>query len=463
VSDISLERALPSNTDAERSVLGAILLDNAALIAFNAISPEDFYGPAHRSIARKMVEMRTAGKVVDLVTLDDELTRAGELEQAGGLAYVAGLVDGVPRISNVLDYARIVKGRALLRRLIHVCNATIQQAYETADNPEETLDLALQTISELAQEATATKQDGVTYREAAQSLLKQLDQREEGIRIFTDIAELDRITGGFRPSELILFTAETGVGKTLLAQQMRRRMCRDGQHTLFANAEMTAENLIARELATEAGVEHWKMRRPERITPDEMKALLRVTSHECRRCRIVSGELSLARIRLAARNMKSEVGLDCVVADYDELIDAPGKDEWEEQRSLVRGLKALAVELSIPVVLISQLRKLLQGEDRKRPTLQRLYGSGVKSKHPSCIVYVDREYVRELCGDETAARVCVLKNRSGAVGAIDAYFNIRTLRFESVSQPSGAPPPVAQDSQPSLLRGDRQLPPRDRE
>ena len=456
MSDITLERPLPSNADAERCVLGAILLDNAAFIAFDAIKPEDFHGPAHRCIARKMVEMRAAGKVVDIVTLDDELTRAGEIEAAGGLAYVAALGDGVPRISNVLHYCRIVKGRSLLRSLIHTCNAIIQQAYAAVGNPEETLDLALQTISELAQEATAAKQDGLTYREAAQRLLKQLDQREEGIRIFTDIADLDRITGGFRPSELVLFTAETGVGKTLLAQQMRRRACRDGLHTLFANAEMTAESLIARELATEAGVEHWKTRRPEHITPDEMKALLRVSSHECERCRIVDGELSLSRIRLAARKMKAKPGLDCVVVDYDELVDAPGKDEFEQQRNLVRGLKALAVELAIPVVLISQLRKLLAGEDRKRPTLQRLYGSGTKAKHPSCIVYVDREYVRELCGDETAARVCVLKNRSGAVGALDASFNIRTLRFESVPQPSEPPPTVAQESHPALPRGDRE-------
>ncbi len=147
MSDITLERPLPSNADAERCVLGAILLDNAALIAFDAIKPEDFHGTAHRIIARTMVEMRRAGKVVDLVILDDELTRAGEIEQAGGLGYVAALVDGVPRISNVLHYARIVKGRALLRSLIHTCNAIIQQAYEAVGNPEETLE-AVETMAE---------------------------------------------------------------------------------------------------------------------------------------------------------------------------------------------------------------------------------------------------------------------------------------------------------------------------
>ena len=195
----------------------------------------------------------------------------------------------------------------------------------------------------------------------------------------------------------------------------------------------------SREVATQANVEHWKMRRNEGITPEDMQSLIQASAHECDRCRIVDGELSLQRIRLAARRMKADVGLECLVVDYDELVSAPGKDEFEEQRNLVRGLKGLAVELSIPVILISQLRKLLAGEDRKKPTLQRLYGSGAKAKHPHCIVYVDREYVRELCGDETAARICVLKNRDGRIGSLDAYFNIRTLRFENGQ-------PLARDS-----------------
>jgi replicative DNA helicase len=130
--------------------------------------------------------------------------------------------------------------------------------------------------------------------------------------------------------------------------------------------------------------------------------------------------------------MKARTGLDLVIVDYDELVEAPGKDEFEQQRYIVRAGKSLAMELKCPVIVISQLRKSLQGEDRKRPTLQRLYGSGAKAKNSSIVIYVDRPFVQELCGDETEARIVVAKNRDGKVGAIDARFNVRTLRFESM-------------------------------
>jgi replicative DNA helicase len=254
------------------------------------------------------------------------------------------------------------------------------------------------------------------------------------VRIFSDVDDLDRLTGGFRAGELVIFTAETGVGKTLLAQQTRRRSCRDGRHTLFCSGEMRAQHLISRELATEADVEHWKMRRPERITPEERNALIDAASHECDRCRILDGELTMARIRRVARQMKARTGLDLVIVDYDELVEAPGKDEFEQQRYIVRAGKSLAMELKCPTIVISQLRKSLQGEDRKRPTLQRLYGSGAKAKHSSIVIYVDRPFVQKLCGDETEARIVVAKNRDGKVGAIEARFNVRTLRFESMQR-----------------------------
>jgi replicative DNA helicase len=251
---------------------------------------------------------------------------------------------------------------------------------------------------------------------------------------------LDRLTGGFLAGELVIFTAETGVGKTLLAQQTRRRSCHDGRHTLFCSGEMRASHLISRELATEAGVEHWKMRRAERITPEEAAALSEAASHECAQCRILDGELSMARIRRVARQMKARPGLDLLVLDYDELIDAPGTEEFDQQRYIARAGKSLATELKCPVILISQLRKSLQGEDRKRPTLQRLYGSGAKAKHSSIVIYVDRPSVQELCGDETEARIVVAKNRDGKVGALEARFNIKTLRFESVAKPQPEQP-----------------------
>lgn len=186
---------------------------------------------------------------------------------------------------------------------------------------------------------------------------------------------------------------------------------------------MTAGHLVSRELATEGGVEHWKMRRPEAISPQEMCTLLEAANHQCEKCRILDGEITLSRIRSTARRIGATSGLDLVIVDYDELVAVPGQTELDQQRNLVVGCKNLAVALAIPVILISQLRKSLQGEDRKRPTLQRIYGSGAKAKHASLVLYVDREYVRELRGDETEARICVLKNRDGPLGKIDARVN----------------------------------------
>jgi replicative DNA helicase len=192
---------------------------------------------------------------------------------------------------------------------------------------------------------------------------------------------------------------------------------------------MTAAHLVGRDIAPEAGIPPLNMRREDLLTNEDFAALMVAANHQCKRCRILDGELSLTRIRRVARKMKAEGGLDLVILDYDELIDAPGVNEFEQQKNIARFAKSLAVELSCVVILISQLRKTLSGEDAARPTLQRLYGSGAKQKHASFIILVDRPFVRELHGDEKEAQVWLLKSRDGRVGKINASFNVKTLRF----------------------------------
>ena len=342
------------------------------------------------------------------------------------LAYLTELGHEVPRAGSLDFYARTIKSKSTLRAIIYAAHEISEAAFSMSDSEEVLLDRSIEKLSEIARDLEADRDSGSTYRQAASALLHEFDDGE-GVRIFTDVNELDRLTGGFRAGELVIYTAETGVGKTLFAQQTRRRACRDGRHTLFCSGEMLAHHLIAREIATQAGVEHWKMRRPERITPKETSALIEAASHECDRCRILDGELSMARIRRVARQMQSQTGLDLVVVDYDELIEAPGQSEFEQQRYIARAAKSLAMELKLPVILISQLRKSLQGEDRNKPTLLRLYGGSGKAKHSSFVIYISRPYVQDLCGDETEAQVFVLKSRDGRMGALKAQFNIKTL------------------------------------
>jgi replicative DNA helicase len=197
---------------------------------------------------------------------------------------------------------------------------------------------------------------------------------------------------------------------------------------------MLAPHLKRRELAAAADVAPVKMRREDLLTPEDRRALLEAAAHECKRCRILDGELEVSRIRRAARKMKKQSGLDLLVLDYDELIEAPGKDEFDQQRNLVRAAKSLAVELHCVVVLVSQLRKALSGEDVSRPTLQRVYGSGAKTKHASIVILADRQYVRELQGDETEAQIFILKSRDGRIGRVKARFDICKLRFSDAPE-----------------------------
>lgn len=431
-TDSVMAPALPHSPEHERAILGGILLGHkSARAIIDRLAPNDFYIAQNQHVFEALKSLDETHKPTDELSVFEALSQTGQLENAGGIAYLAELTKDFQKPLQLEHYVVTLKDKAMRRAIARKAYALCEHAISGSDTAENVLDAGIEQLSQIAREIESDRDCGTTYRDAAASLLHEFDS-QEGVRIFTDIDELDRLTGGFRAGELVLFTAETGVGKTLLAQQTRRRSCRDGRHTLFCSGEMRAQHLISRELATEAGVEHWKMRRPERFSDADRQSLLEAANHECSQCRILDGELSMVRIRKVARQMNSRTGLDLIIVDYDELVEAPGETEFDQQRYIVRSGKSLAMELACPVIVISQLRKSLQGEDRKRPTLQRLYGSGAKAKHSSIVIYVDRPYVQELAGDETEARIVIAKNRDGRVGAIDARFNVKTLRFESL-------------------------------
>ena len=429
---------LPQDLEAERLLLGSILAGTAgAEQAFDTVRPEDFFDKRHQVVFRALLRLHQERRPADLVTAHNQLRMEGE--DFGGDAYLSSLVDGVPANLHMESVIGIVIEKAKLRQVIHTCHLVENLALREKDSAANLAEKLLETGAALSVELATLEDCGISFRDAGIEFLESIDAKP-GVRVFTDVAEIDEMIGGFRAGEMVVYTGETGVGKTLFAQQTRRRACRDGRHTLYCSGEMLARHLIVRELGPESGVKQWKMRQQEKITPPELAALVEVVSHECTQCRILEGELSLSRIRRVARRMKRQGALDLVVIDYDELVEVPGKNEWEQQANLARAAKWLAMELGVVVILISQLRKVLQGEDLKHPTLQRLYGSGAKAKHASVVIYVDREYVRELKGNQTSARIVVVKNRDGRVGQIDAKYNVDTLRFESlVPQPQALP------------------------
>jgi replicative DNA helicase len=429
-----LEKPLPHDDMMERALMGAILSGHRQTgEVLEIVKLEDFFDDRHRAILGAIFRLHAAGNCPDLLSVHDELARSGETEAVGGTAYIASLLDSMALQGDILYVLRGLRRMASSRQVIHVAEKIQQFAWEQEFTAEVLLDAAVEKFSDLARDLESTDDDGLPYFDSA---VEALSTAREGARlkIYTDIGELDAWTGGFREGELVVLTAETGTGKSLFAAQIRARACRDSYLALFCSGEMSRAHLASRELATASGVTPIKMRRDDLLTAEDFKSLVAAASHQCKKCRILDGELSLSRIRRAARKMKARAGLDLLILDYDELIEAPGKTEFDQQRAIARAAKSMAQEMKCCVILISQLRKTTQGEDAGKPTLQRLYGNAAKQKFASFIILADRPYVRELEGDEKEAELQLLKSRDGKTGRIKATFNVKSLRFEEARE-----------------------------
>jgi replicative DNA helicase len=422
----------PVDLEAERILLGSVIMGSEHTAElFELLTEEDFFDSRHRIIFRALKKLWQDAKPVDLAFLEGTITDAKEVESAGGIGYIASLIDGIFMKMRVDTYAARIRTKRIMRMLVIASSKIETDAYEAdalGTPASKVIDGAIELFSNIAKLAESEDR-GKTNLDAAVSLLSDLWEKKF-IKINTGISEVDNRCGGFRSGEIGIITAETGVGKTFFALQIGRTACNAGHHMLYCSGEMLAEHLMARVLCSDSRVEYGKIRHPESLTDRDTTELVDSTGRQCKTCRILDGELSLARIRLAARTMASKNEIGGIIVDYDELVEVHGKDEWEQQRILVRSLKALAMELKIPVLIVSQLRKSLDAKDREHPTLQRLYGSGAKSKHASIILYVDRPYVQDLTGEETEARVFILKSRDGRMGMTECRFNIRTFRFE---------------------------------
>lgn len=440
--EIAIERPLPQNLDAERSVLGAILLENHALnAAIEKLKSQDFFLDQHRRIFERMIELGEAQHAIDLVTLTEELHRRGELDAAGGAAYLAQLVDGVPRVVNVDHYSRIVKEKAILRNLIHAAHAIQQQALDADDEADAILDRAESLIFELAEARIRAGLVGVKdlVRDNYARLERIFSEGRRVTGLATGYTQLDNQTAGLQPSELIILAARPSMGKTSLALNIAENVALGKrEHVAIFSLEMSKESLLLRLLSSEARVDAHKFRTGH-MGKDDWR---RITESLGRLAEAPlwiddSASATVTEIGAKARRLKRDKGLALVIVDYMQLIAARGRfgNRNEEVSSISRALKGLAKELKVPVLVLSQLTRAPE-RDERRPQLADLRESGAIEQDADVVLFIHRpNFFKADMPDEDRAKteLLVAKQRNGPTGLLNFVFLSKHTRFEEAA------------------------------
>jgi replicative DNA helicase len=440
--DSQLERPLPSNLDAERSILGAVLLDNNALnTAIEALKAEDFFLPQHRHVFTQMIALADAQQAIDLVTLTEELHRRGELEASGGAPYLASLVDGVPRVSNVEHYARIVKEKAILRNLIHATHSIQQRALEGEEGADAILDNAESSIFALAEDRVKAGLLPIKdiVRDNFDRLEKIFREGKSITGISTGYGELDKLLSGLQPSELIILAARPSQGKTALALNLAENIgIRGGLPVAVFSLEMSKESLLQRLVASVAQVDAHKFRSGH-LSREDWKRMTEALSKIASSPLWVddAGSNSVLEIGAKARRLKRDKGLALLVIDYLQLITGRGRfnSRQEEVASISRGLKGLAKELQIPVLVLSQLTRAPE-RDERGPQLSDLRESGAIEQDADVVMFIYRPNFFNLNAspeERDMADILIAKQRNGPTDKVKFVFRSRLTRFEEAA------------------------------
>jgi replicative DNA helicase len=435
------ERTLPHNLEAERSVLGAILIHNDAFnVAAELIDSGDFFRDAHRRVFDTMVDLNERGQAIDLVTLKDELARSGDLDDVGGAAYIAALVDGVPRSTNVEHYARIVKERATLRNLIQSANRILGMAYRAEEDADTLLDQAEQEIFSIAEGRIHT--GFVPLSDLVQGSFTAIEQLQEHKGLVTGVpsgfVDIDSLTSGFQPADLIIIAARPSMGKTSFVLNVAQHVgIKTDRSVGLFSLEMSKEQLFMRMLTAEAEVDSHRFRGgflSERDYGRLSTALGRLA--DAKVYIDDSAGLGVLEMRAKARRLKAEHGLDLLVIDYLQLMQGRGRFEnrTQELASISRSLKALAKELDVPVLALSQLSRAPEARSDHRPQLADLRESGALEQDADVVMFIFREEQYDPTPEnENLAELIIGKQRNGPTGVVKLAFLKQHTRFANLS------------------------------
>jgi replicative DNA helicase len=432
-------RYTPHSLEAEKAVLGGVMIDSERIFdVVDALRPTDFYRTAHGQIFAVFLELAEKHEPIDFLTVRERLLGKGQLDDVGGPAYIASMTDGMPRSSNVESYARIVREKADLRRLLAAANRIIEDTYEHENEPRLAIDRAEQAIFDVSQQNVRgdfiDAQQLVTECFAA---VQQLTERKDGVTgVPTGFADFDDMTRGFQPGALALIAARPSMGKTAFALNIAYQAAIAGQHVGFFSLEMSRQELFMRLVASVGRVDSHRLQSGYLNQSDFGRISDAMTAIADSHLHIDdSPVVGMLDVRGKARRLKKKAGLSLIIVDYLQLMQMPKA----ENRNLAvadisRGLKLLARELEIPVVALSQLSRDTERRSEKKPMLSDLRDSGALEQDADLVVFIHRpEVYGETPDNQGLAEIIIAKHRNGRTGTINLRWSKESTRFDSRS------------------------------
>src|SRR5947209_1864081 len=447
--DLNLERGLPTSIDAERSILGAILLDNSAFFeASQKLRPDDFSLESHRRLYARIEELSTIGRAIDIITLTDELAKRKEVESVGGVAYVASLTDGLPRRPSIEQYVRIVKEKAILRNLISACHTVSARAVEQADSVEDILDDAERQILEIGDERAqgGFAKVGEIFHQTVGSVDKLYENGQEVTGLATFYDDLDGLTSGLQKKDLIIIAARPSMGKTAFAMNIAENAAVKGRKCVAVfSLEMSRQSLMMRMLSSQARVNSQNLRKGFLARDDRQKLMDGLGELNAAALWIDdTAGITLSEMRAKLRRLKQqEQRLDLIIIDYLQLITAHGaggkrfENRTQEVSAISRGLKMLAKEMDVPVVALSQLSRAAETREKGgEPKLSDLRESGSIEQDADVVMFIHRPeyYDRDNPELEGKAKIIIAKQRNGPTDAVQMAFLKEFTRFDSLDR-----------------------------
>lgn len=439
-----LDRIPPQNVEAEQSVLGAMLIEREAISRVSEfLRPEDFYREAHRLIYNAIVDLYNKNEAADLITITEQLKKADKLELVGGISYISSLANSIPTAANVIYHARIIEEKALLRQLINAATYIAGMGYEANNEVVAILDEAEKIILGVSnRKVTGTFAPVKNIIMEAFDKIEQLYASKGGITgLSTGFKDLDRLTAGLQPSDLILIAARPSMGKTAFVLNMARNVAvREKKPVAFFSLEMSKEQLVQRLLCSEAPIDAQRLRIGD-LKDDDWKRLVQAAERLSSAPIFIDDTpgITVAEMRAKARRLKVEQNLSLIVIDYLQLMSGQsgsGRSENRQQEisEISRSLKSLARELSVPVIALSQLSRGVESRQSKKPMLSDLRESGSLEQDADIVAFLYREdYYNPDTESKNLAELIIAKHRNGPVDTLVLNFQKQFTKFSDYS------------------------------